>query len=176
SADGGTSFTISERGLHVDTHAINVAPSNSSVIYHGNDGGIFKSTDAGVSWSSLNNSQFSATQTQYIATHPTDREVMISGNQDNGTILRRADASWFRVDFGEGGLALTDQNTNNTTNVTMYNTYFNVLDADPNQSLLGLARVTKTACASDDGNTSQWVFRGFDGGNPTIGCDGVPLG
>src|SRR5262249_32982587 len=94
----------------------------------------------------------------------------------DGTHLRRADASWFRPDFGDGGFALIDQNATDTTNVTMYHTYFNVLDADPNQSLLGLARVTKTACASDDGNTSQWVFRGFDGGNPTIGCEGVPLG
>ena len=68
---GERSFTPSTVGLHLPTrHAVKVAPSNSSVVYFGSDGGIWKSTDAGANWTSLNNATFSATQFQSIAVHP----------------------------------------------------------------------------------------------------------
>jgi photosystem II stability/assembly factor-like uncharacterized protein len=37
-------------GLHVDQHAIGVAAANPSVVYVGNDGGLFRSDDAGATW------------------------------------------------------------------------------------------------------------------------------
>ena len=57
-------------GLHADTHAIAVAPSNPAIVYLGNDGGIFKSIDRGQSWINLNNTQFNATQFYSLATAP----------------------------------------------------------------------------------------------------------
>jgi hypothetical protein len=54
----------------------------------------------------------------------------------------------------------------NTTNVTMYHTYFNQTN-----NLIGFARVTNTGCASE----GQWCFRGTFN-DPTVGCEGVPLG
>lgn len=152
STNGATSFTKSEIGLHVDSHVIAVAPSTPQVIYFGSDGGIYKSVDQGSSWINLNNSQFSATQFIGIATHPTDPNFMLGGTQDNGTNLFRANQTWFRADFGDGGNAVIDKNAADTTNVRMYHTYFN------NNSLTGYGTVSTTAQASD----GQWTFRGCD--------------
>jgi hypothetical protein len=123
-----------------------------------------------VTWVSKNNSGFSATQFQSVAVHPTDRNFLIGGTQDNGTQWQKADGSWFRVDYGDGGYALIDQNAADTTNVTMYHTYFNQAGG-----LLGFARVITTGCASDDGNISNWAFRGAGYTDPTIGCGNVAI-
>jgi hypothetical protein len=164
SNDGGTTFTSSVTGLHADAHAIAVAPGNTNVIYHGNDGGIWKSTSAGFDWLSLNNATFSATQFQDLAVHPNDRYFSIGGTQDNGTPLLRSDRSFFRADFGDGGYSLIDRNATNTTDVTMYHTYFNLTGL-----LLGTARVLNVPCAME----AQWSVHGaFDGAPDGPYCDG----
>ncbi|MBI5566620.1 MAG: hypothetical protein HY870_17090, partial [Chloroflexi bacterium] len=121
-------------------------------------------------WVSKNNSGFSATQFQSVAVHPTDRNFLIGGTQDNGTQWHKADGSWFRVDYGDGGYALIDQGATNTVSVTMYHTYFNQAGG-----LLGFGRVITTGCASDDGNISNWAFRGAGYTDPTIGCGNVAI-
>jgi len=166
----GTTFARSDTGLHADMHALAVAPSNPTIVYAGNDGGIWRSSDSGATWVSKNNSDFSATQFQSVAVHPTDRNFLIGGTQDNGTQWKKPDGSWFRADFGDGGYALIDQNAADTTNVTMYHTYFNQAGG-----LLGFARVITTGCASDDGNTSNWAFRGAGYTDATIGCGNVAV-
>jgi hypothetical protein len=131
----------------------------------GTDGGIYKSTNGGASWTSLNNTGFNATQFQSLALHPSDREFMIGGTQDNGTEFKRPDGTWTRADFGDGGFSLIDQSSVGTANVTMYHTYFNQTNA-----LIGFGRVNTAACATD----GQWAFRGIFGGapDPTPLCDG----
>jgi Secretion system C-terminal sorting domain len=157
STNGGTSFTTSVNNLHADVHAIVVAPSTPATLYLGCDGGIFKSTNSGVTWASMNTAGFSATQYQSLAIHPVDTKFSIAGAQDNGTSMYKPDATWNRIDFGDGGYTLIDQNATNNTNVTMYHTYFNTTGTPP---LLGLARVDLVANA-------------FDGNWPFFGCDGV---
>jgi len=167
SRDGGKTFTPSNDRLHVDSHMVGVAPSNPSIIYTGNDGGVWQSTDAGVTWlNDRNTSTFSATQFQSIAVHPTDPNFSIGGTQDNGTNFFRPNRTWHRVDFGDGGYALIDQNATNTTNVTMYHTYFNATGV-----LIGFARVLKTSCATE----GQWSFKGAYTPpiDPTVHCDGT---
>src|SRR5262249_35687608 len=119
---------------------------------------------ATVVWTSLNNAGFNATQFESLAVHPTDRYFTIGGTQDNGTEFQKPDNSWARGDFGDGGFSLIDRNATNTTNVTMYHTYFNVT-----HNLIGFARVTSTVCATD----GEWVFRGFGFEDTSIGCEGV---
>jgi photosystem II stability/assembly factor-like uncharacterized protein len=167
SRDGGKTFTASNDRLHVDSHMVGVAPSNPSIIYTGNDGGVWQSTDAGVTWlKDRNNSTFSATQFQSIAVHPTNPNFSIGGTQDNGTNFFRPNRTWTRVDFGDGGYALIDQNATNTENVTMYHTYFNATG-----TLIGFGRVLKTSCATE----GQWSFRGAYTPpiDPTVHCDGT---
>ncbi len=137
----------STTGLHADAHVIAVAPSSPSTIYFGCDGGIWKSTDSGTNWTALNNSTYSATQFQSLATHPTDPFFTIGGTQDNGTQFLRPDNTWIRADFGDGGYARIDQTAVDTTNVVMYHTYFNQTNAQ------GIGRVLNTATATDNGWT-----------------------
>ncbi|MGI8819795.1 MAG: dockerin type I domain-containing protein [Chthoniobacterales bacterium] len=167
SRDGGATFPSSVTGLHADVHWIAYAPSDPSVIYHLNDGGIWKSVDAGLNWSSLNNGTLNTFQYSGIAVHPTDRNFTLAGTQDNGTHMIRPDGSGFRVDFGDGGFSLIDQNATDTTMVTMYHTYFNQTN-----NLIGTGRNLTVPCAVE----SQWAFRGVFAGvaDPTPVCDGSP--
>jgi hypothetical protein len=166
SRNGGGSFTASNNTLHVDSHAVGVAPSNPSVVYTGNDGGVWQSSDAGLNWTDRNTTTFSATQFQSVALHPTDRNFSIGGTQDNGTNLFKSNGTWTRADFGDGGYALIDQTAADTENVTMYHTYFNATNV-----LIGFARVLKTSCATE----GQWSFKGAytPPVDPTVHCDGT---
>jgi photosystem II stability/assembly factor-like uncharacterized protein len=173
SRNGGMTFTPSNDRLHVDSHAVAVAPSNTSVIYTGNDGGIWRSTDAGTTWlHDLNTATFSATQFQSVAVHPTDANFSIGGTQDNGTNFFKPDRTWTRIDFGDGGYALIDRNATDTENVTMYHTYFNATGI-----LIGFGRVNKTSCATE----GQWSFKGnsadpADVDPSVVHCDGTTNG
>lgn len=164
SNNGGQTFESSVIGLHADTHAIAVAPSSPTTIYHGNDGGIWRSGNAGLNWLSLNNATFSATQFQDLAVHPRDGLFSIGGTQDNGTEFLKPDGSIRRADFGDGGYSLIDQNAVNNRDVTMYHTYFNLTGA-----VIGTARVLDVACATE----GNWSFHGaFDGRAAGPFCDG----
>src|SRR5437016_6619874 len=166
SRDGGQTFTPSNDRLHVDSHMVGVAPSNPSIIYTGNDGGVWRSNDAGLHWIDRNTTTFSATQFQSVAVHPTDPNFSIGGTQDNGTNFFQPDRTWTRVDFGDGGYSLIDQNATDTENVTMYHTYFNATN-----NLIGFGRVLKTSCPIE----GQWSFKGAytPPVDPTVHCDGT---
>ena len=154
SIDGGATFTSgggADVGLHADAHAIVFAPSDPNVVYEGNDGGIYRSTDAGATWSTRNTTGLSATQFQSVATHPIDPNFSIGGTQDNGTNWYQPAGTWIRADFGDGGNTVIDQNSLNNTSVTMYHTYFN-----QRNSVVAYARVLNTVNASDN----NWTLIG----------------
>lgn len=168
STDSGVSFTDSQSGLHVDSHVIAVAPSNPSIIYFGSDGGIYKSTDSGANWTSLNNTSFRATQFMSIALHPLDPNFTIGGTQDNGTNMYRPDMTWNRVDFGDGGYSVIDQGATNTTTVHMYHTYFNAT------TLQGYGYTFNGATPLE----GTWLFRGCQTSGSTVNgitCTGTIL-
>ncbi len=158
SVDSGATFSgagVADVGMHADAHAIAFAPSNPSIVYEGSDGGVWRSSNAGANWTSVNTAGFNATQFQSIALHPIDRWFTIGGTQDNGTPFYRPTETWTRADGGDGGFALIDQNAVDNVNVTMYHTYFNQTN-----NLVGYARVTSTLSAFQGG----WAFVG-NGGN-----------
>lgn len=172
STNSGVNFTIDTQtavSLHVDSHAIAVAPSNPAIVYFGSDGGIYKTTNAAatpIAWTSLNNSTFMATQFMGLALHPTDPNFTIGGTQDNGTNFYRPDATWFRADFGDGGYAVIDQADTSTTIVDMYHTYFNA------GNLQGYGYAPGTATATE----GNWLFRGCQVAGTTVNgitCNGV---
>ncbi|MGI9105381.1 MAG: lamin tail domain-containing protein [Pyrinomonadaceae bacterium] len=159
STNGGATFSRSDPGLHADTHAIMVSPSNPNIVLTGDDGGIFRSVNRGLAWTSLNNTGYSAVQFQGLGIHPTDRYMTLGGTQDNGTQLMlpsneslRPINQFRRADFGDGGYALIDQSASDTTNVTMYHTYFN-----QRLALIGFARTSRIDCAIE----GEWAFKGF---------------
>ncbi len=163
SNDGGASFPASTVGLHVDTQAIAVAPSNPSVIYFGSDGGVWKSVDAGANWVSQNNTTLFATQFQSISLHPTDRNFTIGGTQDNGTEWYKPNATWVRATGGDGGQTLIDQNAVDTTNVTGYHTFFNQTGTQ-----IGYQRIT---AFNAGGTTQAGTFKGCTGAGTQTGIN-----
>ena len=39
--------------IHVDNHSMDFAPGNGNIIFSGNDGGLFRSTNGGATWTDL---------------------------------------------------------------------------------------------------------------------------
>jgi hypothetical protein len=167
SINGGTSFTTSATGLHVDSHVITIAPSNPNVIYFGSDGGVWKSTDQGGSWINLNNTTFSATQFQSISLHPVDRYFTIGGTQDNGTEFLRPSNTWVRAVGGDGGQSVIDQNATDNVNVTMYHTFFNQTG-----SQIGFNRISTV---NPTGMLQTGLFLGCGGTANGISCSDATL-
>ncbi len=158
STNGGASFSRNDNTLHADEHALAIAPSNPQVVYTGSDGGIWRSTNNGTTWVSLNNAGFNAVQFQGVALHPWDRWFLMGGTQDNGTNCLAADGvTWSHCRDGDGGYAAIDSNAQDTTNVLMYHTFFN-----QSNNQIGFERATSTA-ANADGQLSGWTFRGCSG-------------
>jgi hypothetical protein len=175
----GVTLTLNSTGLHPDVHAFVFSRSNPTILWAGNDGGLWRSTDTGVSWVSMNGNpalttdptgKISATQYISIAAHPVDREYMIGGTQDNGTHLKRAEgdtAAWTQIALGDGGYVAIDQNPTDTNNVLMYHTFFNVVGAQPQ---ITYQRVLTTA----DAKAKNWTNFGCvagGAGNTRIDCN-----
>jgi photosystem II stability/assembly factor-like uncharacterized protein len=88
--------------IHPDQHVITFSPTNPNVVYIGNDGGLFRSSDAGTSWESLNKG-LSITEVEFLAQHPEHDAWLIAGTQDNGTIRYEGQQTWYHVQDGDGG-------------------------------------------------------------------------
>jgi hypothetical protein len=61
--------TQGANSIHPDQHCLTFSPTNSSTIYAGNDGGIYKSTSKGATWTALNNG-LGITEIEYMAGFP----------------------------------------------------------------------------------------------------------
>ena len=101
--------TIGSYNIHVDNHAIAFDPTNSSVIYAGNDGGIYKSTDGGTTWIDSINKGLCITQFQFLDQHPTSDAFFMAGTQDNGTEQFRNSPVFYHAAYGDGGYVAIDQ-------------------------------------------------------------------
>ena len=149
STNGGTSFTNSSSGLHVDTQAFALAPSDPNIMYFGSDGGIWRTMNVqsagAISWQTLNNTSFSATQFMSLAIHPLDRHYSLGGTQDNGTeFLAPNGTTWIQSDGGDGGFVVIDKNSPTINNVTAYHTYYNQTNTQ-----IGFSRATTTVANGD---------------------------
>lgn len=171
SSDSGATFQLSDTGLHISTHVIAIAPSNANVIYVGNDGGIFRTLDGGVNWTSLNNTAFSATQLYSLALHPTDQNFTLAGAQGNGPALFKTDRTWTRVAKEDASTVLIDQSATDTTNVTMYYAPLN-FKSRPAVGLQGRIGFARTTTGSP--TPADWTYLGCGAGMTANGiqsCD-----
>ncbi|MEO8665598.1 MAG: T9SS type A sorting domain-containing protein [Ignavibacteria bacterium] len=107
--------------VHADHHVIAFDPSTPGKIYSGNDGGIYRSTDDGVSWTSLNNGLF-ITQFYSGATYKTGPAAIYGGTQDNGHLKFSTFTTWTSVFGGDGGYSAQSQ----TDPLTSYEEYVNL--------------------------------------------------
>jgi hypothetical protein len=80
---GGDGCTDVNSTMHVDHHAQWIQPSNPNMIWRGNDGGMYRSTNGGTSWThvvTIPNSQFYTCEA-----HLLEPLRAYGGLQDNGT-------------------------------------------------------------------------------------------
>ncbi|MFH1011520.1 MAG: hypothetical protein V1784_09850, partial [bacterium] len=92
---------------HADHHAFAFHPTNSNTVFAGTDGGLFRSTDAGTSWSALNNGL--VTFQFYAMGNSLQRpSECYGGTQDNGTNKYTGSTSWAEVYGGDGGYCVVD--------------------------------------------------------------------
>ncbi len=90
---------------HVDLHDIDFDLQGRLMV--ATDGGIFRSSDLGANWSSLNSNLGTSQIYAGLSVHPTDPQVMLAGLQDNGTLVRSGvGRQWDAVFGGDGGYTL----------------------------------------------------------------------
>ncbi len=143
SDDGGANWGLAACGDgHVDYHTIVFHPqfngASNKTMFVGNDGGVFKTTDARaavrttvcgqqncagqVTFTTLNNS-FGVTQFYHGSPYP-DGKTYFGGAQDNG-VSRGTDASgpnnWTQIQGGDGGYVAVDPNNTNTLYIEIQN-------------------------------------------------------
>ena len=105
--------------IHPDMHVIAFSPGNPNVIYIGCDGGIFRSTDGGKDWVSLNKG-LCLTEVEFLAQHPEFESWLIAGTQDNGTLHYQGNEVWYHISDGDGG----DCGVSSTFPYTCYVTFY----------------------------------------------------
>ncbi len=89
-------------GVHADIHDIEFDPSNSATVYITCDGGVYKSTNSGGSFSKINGGLQAVQFYASFAVSPTNPSLMIGGLQDNG-VVRYTGTGWTSVLGGDGG-------------------------------------------------------------------------
>lgn len=118
STDGGISWSqltywhpfYGTPNVHADHHAIVFDKNNANTIYNGNDGGVYKTTNGGASWTMLNNG-LAITQFYSGAVFKSGATYH-GGTQDNGHVKYSGSGSvWTAVAGGDGGYAAQDQSS-----------------------------------------------------------------
>ena len=93
STDGGKSFarvSNGQNGAHGDFHDVWIDPSNSSIVFAGDDGGVWRSLDGGSTWEKMFNLPIS--QFYHVSVDENDPYHVYGGLQDNGSWM--ADSSY----------------------------------------------------------------------------------
>ena len=108
------------KNIHTDHHAFAFHPTDNMTIFAGNDGGIYKSTDGGITWDDAINEGLCITQCEFMDQHPDSDAVVIIGTQDNGTLQFRNNPAFYFCDGSDGGFAAIDPKN---PNIIYHNRY-----------------------------------------------------
>lgn len=134
SEDGAESWQQIFTDAHVDHHAMALSALTEGLVYNGNDGGVYKSPDYGLSQVSylpgMANYQF------YTCTiDPVDPSVIYGGAQDNGINVSRGNSTdWKRLFGGDGFSVLVDPDDNEQIYFTTQ--YGNIFRSDTSGNML----------------------------------------
>ncbi len=124
STDGGENWHLVSHwwgdgvpAVHADKHVLEFR-NGTSVLFEGNDGGIYKSTDNGETWTDLTNGMV-ISQIYKTGTAQSVSNVVINGLQDNGTKMYDQ-GYWADVMGGDGMDCMIDYTTENTQYGSQY--------------------------------------------------------
>ena len=103
STDGGASFAFRSSNVHVDHHALWIDPDDPDNLISGNDGGVYRSSNAGATWAFID-AGLAATQFYTTEIDEGAPARLYGGTQDNGTnrTLTGGLDDWQFVTGGDG--------------------------------------------------------------------------
>jgi len=179
SSDGGATWSMMTYGysgsskpfMHVDQHAIVLDPTNPSIMYFGNDGGMYRTTNGANTVSNINNN-LAITQFYSGAVHPTD-EVYYGGSQDIGIMKSASVPAWTVPFTGDGGVTLVDFNTP----TTIYSEYVfltilkSTLSGAPGSWVKMMTGIPQQGSSAVDGTSDRSDFiapLAMDPSNPSV--------
>ncbi|WP_299464298.1 IPT/TIG domain-containing protein [uncultured Microscilla sp.] len=128
STDGGASWNLNSHWswggagipvVHADKHFLMYHPQQTGTLFECNDGGIYKTTNGGTSWTDLTNGMVH-TQFYKIGVSQTDASYVVAGAQDNGTKLRGGTA-WTNIGGGDGMECIIDPTDKDIQYYSIYN-------------------------------------------------------
>ncbi len=112
----GSSYNMSGAPVvHADKHTLNYR--SDGTLFEGNDGGIYKTTNNGSSWTDLSDGLI-ISQIYRLGVSQTDSNIVINGLQDNGSKMING-TTWSDVTGGDGMECLIDYTDKNI----QYSTY-----------------------------------------------------
>ncbi|MFA7274546.1 MAG: PKD domain-containing protein [Crocinitomicaceae bacterium] len=119
STDGGVTWTLNSHWtgssapyVHADCHAIEYLPGSSTTYFIGCDGGIFKTSNSGTSFSDIS-ANLQIAQQYRIGLSSNIAGKIVAGHQDNGTNLLNG-GGWSQIYGGDGMDCFIDRTNNNT--------------------------------------------------------------
>ncbi len=100
--DGGATWNQWTSGVHVDQHGMEFHSTDPDFIVIGNDGGIYITEDAGLTFRHVET--IANNQLYEGVIHPTLPDTYFGGAQDNGTLMTTAngEAGYQRISGGDG--------------------------------------------------------------------------
>jgi photosystem II stability/assembly factor-like uncharacterized protein len=104
--------------VHADHHDFIFHPNDNNTIFSGNDGGIFKSTDGGATWTDLS-SGLAVHQVYRLGQSAADSSKIVIGNQDNGSDFFNGN-TWLSVYGGDGMECAIDPEFDNIMYCSIY--------------------------------------------------------
>lgn len=119
STDGGSTWSIHAHWtggsaapyVHADIHALEFLPGSGTTYFAGCDGGLFKTSDNGVTWTDKSHG-LRIGQMYRLGTSATNATLNLSGHQDNGT-NRYNGSTWSQVLGGDGMECIIDYSNAN---------------------------------------------------------------
>ncbi len=99
---------------HADHHCYVIDPTNSNIVYFGNDGGIFRTSDFGETFAGCNGGYQTTQFYKRIGVGQKDSLIAVGGLQDNASVVYSGSTAWRRVGGGDGccsGISWTNNDT-----------------------------------------------------------------
>jgi photosystem II stability/assembly factor-like uncharacterized protein len=163
---------------HADHHDVIWHPTDPSIVYFANDGGVFRSLDGGQTFEGVNGGYQSQQFYNGFTSYPTDANLAMGGLQDFSSAVYRGAGQWQRwVYGGDGGWTAIDSRNPDVMYATAQ--FLSVaksvdggvsfFDISPPNLGGPVAFIAPFVMSPSDSDLlyagSNYLFKSFDGGN-----------